>query len=210
MRPAAQPSSLDSCLNTSSRLPEGQEYCCEWELHQLDLLFGGVLHFQGNQLLSFSGSCDIAAGYGQLWWLTVMVSSAQAFGNLGLDMIIIWKEKKKSSLFLTDWAQEQSWEALKDGNVWHQAGWGPDQPGQVEDVPGSCPWQGVAMRWSSSPFQHKPSFHYSISYTLQSPWAGTGIETRKGRWFSKIQISGAESVKFLSSARSGKVRIRSL
>lgn len=95
MRPAAQPSSLDSCPNTSSRWPEEQEYCCDWELHQLDLLFRGVLHFQGKQLLSASGSCDITTGYGQLWWLTVMVSSAQAFGNLGLGMIKISKERKK-------------------------------------------------------------------------------------------------------------------
>lgn len=58
--------------------------CCDWELHQLDLLFRGVLHFQGKQFLSSKGSCDITTGW--------MVTSPQAFGNLGLDMIIISKE----------------------------------------------------------------------------------------------------------------------
>lgn len=144
MRPAAQPSSLDSCLNTSSRWPEGQEYCCEWELHQLDLLFGGVLHFQGNQLLSFSGSCDIAAGYGQLWWLTVMVSSAQAFGNLGLDMIIIWKEKKKifpvSNRLSTRAKLEgfEGWECLTPSWMGPRSAWSGGRCSWLLPMAGGC------------------------------------------------------------------------
>lgn len=51
-----------------------------------------------------------------------------------------------SPLLLTELSTGPELGGFKDGNVWHQFGQGPDQPGQVEGVPGSCLWQGVAMK----------------------------------------------------------------
>lgn len=94
--------------------------------------------------------------------------------NLGLDMIIVSKEKK-SPLLLTELNQEQSWEALEDGALVSLVRW------KVFLAP-ACVW-GLEQGDLKSPFQHKPLLHCSNNYTLvmQSPGSGMGIETRKRR-----------------------------
>ena len=61
-----------------------------WELHQLVLLFKGVLHFEANQPLNSNSSLDITT-----CWL---VSLAQKCGNLDLGMSIMAKEEKSLQL----------------------------------------------------------------------------------------------------------------
>lgn len=74
------------------------------ELHQLALLFKGVLHSEANQPLNFNSSLDITT-----CWLA---SSAQACGNLDLGMSIMAKEEKFLQL-LQSWVHPWSFEGRK-------------------------------------------------------------------------------------------------
>lgn len=70
------------CRPEGEKQKGGQER--NWGLHQLALLFKGVLHFKANQPLNCNSSLDVTTG-----WLVCL---AQACGNLDLGMSIMAKE----------------------------------------------------------------------------------------------------------------------
>lgn len=79
-----------------------------WELHQLALLFKGVLHFKAKQINSSNGNSSLDTATSRL------VSWTQACRNLNLGMTIKAEEEKLLQV-LRGAVCAQSWQALKEG-----------------------------------------------------------------------------------------------